>query len=359
MSNRIESDPDQSFTITEEAVRLYLALAEPLTQRQQATGPQATERDDRHPADLGAWRELWTLRLVEGTMDKPVLRDPAPALRRMRRELRRRTIELEDLADRVHGDLERLSAAYRSNTGAPAGGNGDDIEVLEGVGNINAAIDEACHAAERDVLCVQPGGGRSAKVLGEAIQRDLVLLERGVRLRTLYQHAARFSTPTRFYVERVVSRGAEVRTLDEFSDRLIVVDRAKAFLPATADRQVAVAVRQPAVVGFLADVFERAWTRAIPFSKEAGRATLREAVDSTRLAIARLVVQGDTDEVCARRAGLSLRNYREHVRQLMAQLGVRSRSGLGYQIARLGLLEEDARPAAPSKEDKRAADLVS
>jgi sugar-specific transcriptional regulator TrmB len=359
MSNRIEQDSDQPFTITEEAVRLYLALAERHTERQQETGLRATESDDRHSTEL-AWWQLSTLQLVDGTVHNPVLRDPAPALRRMQRELRRRTIELEDLADRVHSDLERLSAVYRCNTGAPAGDSGDSIELLEGVGNINAAIDEACRAAEREVLCVQPGGGRPVEVLEEAMQRDFALLERGVRARTIYQHAARFSTPTRFYMERAVSRGAEVRTLDEFSDRLVVVDRATAFLPATADRQAEVAVRQPAVVGFLADMFERAWTRAIPFSKETGRTTLREAVDSTRLAIARLVVQGDIDAVCARRAGLSLRNYREHVRQLMAQLGVRSRSELGYQIARLGLLEQyTPLSVKPSKKDKNAAELAS
>jgi DNA-binding NarL/FixJ family response regulator len=326
VENHRKLDCDHFSGLSEAAARLYLALAAPA--------------DNQRP-DPKAWPELRALQLVEGSIDNPVIRDPAPTLRRVHRDLRRRTIQLEEQSERVQMELERLGAAYRHSTSDTAAAS-DDLEVLEGVDNINAAIDEACRAAEREVLCAQPGGGRSAEVLDAAIQRDLALLERGIRIRTLYQHPARFSTPTRFYVERVVPRGAEVRTLDEFSDRLIVVDRTVAFLPATVDRQTAVAVRQRAVIGFLADVFERAWIRAVAFSKDTGRATLRESVDSTRLAIARLVVQGDTDGVCARRAGLSLRNYREHVRQLMALLGVRSRSELGYRIGRLNLIEEDA-----------------
>jgi DNA-binding NarL/FixJ family response regulator len=329
--------------LDESAARLYLALA----------GQTGVRPDPQ------AWAKLRKLRLVEGSVDRPVLRDPAPVLRRVQRDLRRRTMQLEEHTDRLWHEMERLGEAYQHRIGAPESGNGKeagDLEDLDGIDNINAAIDEACRSAQREVLCAQPGGGRSAEVLNSALERDLALLDRAVTLRTLYQHPARFSTSTRYYVEQVAARGAEVRTLDEFCERLIIVDQTVAFLPARADRQAAVAVRQPAVVSFLADVFERAWIRAVPFSNDMGRATLRESVDSTRRAIARLVVQGDTDDVSARRAGLSLRNYREHVRQLMAQLGTRSRSELGYRIGRLNLLEDDAEGTSPGLDARETPD---
>ena len=50
-------------------------------------------------------------------------------------------------------------------------------------------------------------------------------LERGVKMRTLYQHSARRSAGTHKYVAAVTGRGAEVRTLDEFFNRIIVIDR--------------------------------------------------------------------------------------------------------------------------------------
>ena len=50
-------------------------------------------------------------------------------------------------------------------------------------------------------------------------------------MRTLYQHAARRGADTRKYVAAVTAAGAEVRTLDEFFNRLIVVDRRVALIP--------------------------------------------------------------------------------------------------------------------------------
>ena len=47
----------------------------------------------------------------------------------------------------------------------------------------------------------------------------------------LYQHSARRSAMTHKYVAPVTGRGAEVRTLDEFFNRLIVVDRTLAVIP--------------------------------------------------------------------------------------------------------------------------------
>ena len=61
--------------------------------------------------------------------------------------------------------------------------------------------------------------------------REIAALKRGVKMRTLYQHAARRGADTRKYVAAVTAAGAEVRTLDEFFNRLIVVDRRIAIIP--------------------------------------------------------------------------------------------------------------------------------
>ena len=69
-------------------------------------------------------------------------------------------------------------------------------------------------------------------------------LERGVDMRTLYQHTARRSKATRDHVDRILEQGAQVRTLDEFFNRLIVVDRRLAVIPGGAP-DVAVAIHEP------------------------------------------------------------------------------------------------------------------
>src|SRR3546814_3223780 len=66
------------------------------------------------------------------------------------------------------------------------------------------------------MLTAQPQAGRDSGKLALAVLRDTALLERGAKIRTLYQHSARRSTVTREYVAAVTERGAEVRTLDEF-----------------------------------------------------------------------------------------------------------------------------------------------
>ena len=54
------------------------------------------------------------------------------------------------------------------------------------------------------LLTAQPEGRRKASTLAVAEERDIRALERGVRMRTLYQHPARHSPPTREYVADIV-----------------------------------------------------------------------------------------------------------------------------------------------------------
>ena len=98
-------------------------------------------------------------------------------------------------------------------------------------------------------------------ILQQAIDRDIRALERGVQMRTLYQHTARHSNATREYVDDMLEHGAQVRTLDEFFNRLIVIDRRVAIIPG-GQADVAVAIHDPHLVSYLADIFDRSWERA-------------------------------------------------------------------------------------------------
>nr|MDT0526368.1 helix-turn-helix transcriptional regulator [Streptomyces sp. DSM 41633] len=136
--------------------------------------------------------------------------------------------------------------------------------VLEGVPRINAALDLATAECRTEVLTVQPGGGRDEDSLSRSLERGLSVVHRGVRIRTLYQHTARHSQSTLAYAERIADDNVEIRTLEELIERLIVFDRKVAFIPAQDDRQVALELRHPGLVEYLAKVFEQLWTRAAP-----------------------------------------------------------------------------------------------
>ncbi|WP_282700292.1 LuxR family transcriptional regulator [Streptomyces sp. CC219B] len=227
-----------------------------------------------------------------------------------------------------------------------------DYEVHSGLSRINAAIELATRECHEEILTSQPGGPRSAEVLASSLPPTLAMLARGARMKTIYQHNARTSAATRAYVRTVEEHGAEVRTLDENFDRLIIFDRKVAFIPSAADRTVAVEIRIPAVVSFLVGSFERSWMRAVPFTPPGRDKVTARITDELELAILRHVVAGDKDAVTAQQLGISVRRCQEYIARLSARFGSRSRAQLGYLIAKSGVLEgsgqgEEASGAVP------------
>ena len=135
--------------------------------------------------------------------------------------------------------------------------------------------------AQEELLTAQPQANRSPRTLAEASTRDVAALERGLKMRTLYQHSARRHSATHKYVAAVTAHGAEVRTLDEFFNRLIVVDRRVALIPAADSLATAVVVREPAIVAYFVDVFERTFARARPFASS-GQSVTKEIASEQR-----------------------------------------------------------------------------
>lgn len=142
------------------------------------------------------------------------------------------------------------------------------ISVLSGMGRINRAITQAMTDAREELLAIQPYTGRNAAGLAESLGRDQALLERGGRIRTLYQHTLRHS-PTVIARYEQLKGDVEARTLDEVTERLLVIDRTVAFIPASKDRTLALEVRNPALIAFFAITFERLWRLATPMYPEA------------------------------------------------------------------------------------------
>lgn len=136
------------------------------------------------------------------------------------------------------------------------------IVVLEGFPRINTAIDRATNECRTEMMCVQPGP-RSEYALSTALPRDLALRERGAHMRTLYQRSSLHSPGLRDYLKQM-GDSIEIRSLDDIPERLIIVDRSVAFIPASADRTTALELRHPALVEYLATVFERFWRQGIP-----------------------------------------------------------------------------------------------
>ena len=193
--------------------------------------------------------------------------------------------------------------------------------------------------AEDEVLTAQPQHGRAGRgieQLAGATESEVSALRRGVKIRTLYQHAARRSTVTHKYVAAVTAEGAEVRTLDEFFNRLIVVDRRLAVIPGHEGLAVALAIREPSLVAYLVDMFERSWERARPFTNREA-SMVRDIAAEQRAMTIRMLIEGHADPAGAKRLGVSPRTYAAYVAELKAEFDVETRFQLGYAMGQMGV----------------------
>jgi sugar-specific transcriptional regulator TrmB len=220
-----------------------------------------------------------------------------------------------------------LGQVYRTSPQAAV----SPITEIHGLDNINSFIHAAVSDSRRELLTAQPHGRRPANTLAVAENRDVKALERGVRMRTLYQHSARHSPATREYVADIVARGAEVRTLDEFFRRLIVIDRKVAVVPASDNHHAAIAIHDTSLIAYLVDIFERSWERAQPFNLS-GNAAERSIAADVRAMTIRLLVEGHSDPVSAKRLGVSTRTYAGYIAALKDEYGVQTRFQLGYAM---------------------------
>jgi sugar-specific transcriptional regulator TrmB len=201
---------------------------------------------------------------------------------------------------------------------------------------IGVFISGAVAECEEELLTAQPQTGRERASLKAAAERDKAALDRGVKMRTLYQHSARRHAATRSYVAEVTALGAEVRTLDEFFNRMIVVDRRLAIIPGPSGDDVAIAVQEPALVAYLVDVFERAWERARPYTFTQ-RSMLNDIAREQRAMTIRMLIEGHSDPVSAKRLGVSARTFAGYIADLKAEYEVDTRFQLGYQMGRRGV----------------------
>ncbi|NEB75511.1 helix-turn-helix transcriptional regulator [Streptomyces sp. SID14478] len=215
------------------------------------------------------------------------------------------------------------------------------ISVLLGIHRINDAIQEAAEASTEELLTIQPGGPRPPEMLASNRPREQQLLARGGRMRTLYQHPARHYPTVLAHFEQL-SGDVQVRTLDEVTERLIMLDRTVAFIPASSDRTAALEIRHPALISYLATTFERLWRLATPlFPYAAAEETAVGPVSARQRTIATLLIEGHTDAVIAERLGMNIRTVRVHIAKLAATLGSESRAQLGYFIGQSGILAQE------------------
>ncbi|WP_405991897.1 LuxR C-terminal-related transcriptional regulator [Streptomyces sp. NBC_00986] len=263
---------------------------------------------------------------------------PALVLHRRLRASADRIADERQLEQRLAETLEplmRIDGRRTATTDPPV------ISLLGGLDRINEAIATAMADASSELLAIQPYDGHNpASRLARSLGRDQALLDRGGRIRTLYQHTQRYSPAVTARYEQL-DGDAEARTLDQVTERLVVIDRSVAFIPANRDRTLALEVRHPVLIDYFAITFDRLWHMAAPMYPETVQQPSLNGITPRQRAIAGLLVEGLTDAVIADRLGMNIRTARVHIAKLAATLGSESRAQLGYLIAESGILRQE------------------
>ncbi|MCY0954276.1 LuxR C-terminal-related transcriptional regulator [Streptomyces sp. H27-S2] len=239
----------------------------------------------------------------------------------------------------IHQQLRALSAMYRSRAQPVA--EDVPIRVLDDFEDVRREIDLARRRCTEERITLQPGGGRSAELLEQDLLQTLELRQRGVSIRTLYQNTASASLATRSYVRQISAAGAEVRTAEELSERLIIYDRKLAFIPKERKGKEppgAALVTDPTVVAYLCRSFESVWQGSQAF--DIGGAAEYHHTEDLRMSVIRLMAMGLKDEVIARRLGMATRTCRRHISVIMSEVGATSRFQAGIVLTRQGLIPD-------------------
>jgi DNA-binding CsgD family transcriptional regulator len=210
------------------------------------------------------------------------------------------------------------------------------ISQIAGHQQVRGCLQLAGDACRNEIMVLQ-SGRQDTEDFDELLHLCLQLRERGVAVRIVCQHRSRADLTTRMKLKKVIDAGAQVRTASHIPRAAVVFDRALAVLiGAESDQACASQLRDDAVVGFLLDLFEHLWDEATAVDcSDTGYA---EVADDLQQAIVAMMARGFTDEVLARKLGMSLRTCRRHIAALMRDLDAVSRFQAGVRAGRASLV---------------------
>ncbi|WP_280691654.1 helix-turn-helix transcriptional regulator [Kitasatospora sp. GAS204B] len=248
-------------------------------------------------------------------------------------EAHRRQLALEE----VRSTLRGLAPVYASAT---RGGRRGSLELITDVHAVRELLTELAACCEHEVLTSQPGGGRPIDHLEDAVTRDEDMLRRGVGMRSIYQHSARYNPPAVAYAERVAALGGQVRTHGDGLVRMIIFDRTTGIMGVRQSSGAALVVRDPDVVAFMIAAFDRAWLASLDFPTGYAREEAKAVSRDIKHVITKLLAEGFDDKSIARRIGVSERTCQRHISEIMTQLGAASRFQAGF-LLRGGLPDGD------------------
>ena len=286
----------------------------------------------------GALDKLAELSLLRPSWEDPrVLRAVSPEVG-LESLLARQAVELMRRQHRIEEGRAALAMVVANLGGTRPGQAPADVEKLIGLDAIRERLERLTFETRHEVLSFMNGGAHSAAALDAGRPLDRQLLGRGVAIRTIALDSVRNHAPTFSYAQWLTDLGGQVRSVPVLPVRMTIVDREQVVIPINPENSQAGAalLRGPGVVAAMCALFEQTWAVATPLGVAQPRD--EKGLNNQEIVLLRLLAQGDTDEVIARKLAVSVRTVRRICAELMAQLGARSRFQAGVRAAEQGWL---------------------
>jgi DNA-binding CsgD family transcriptional regulator/sugar-specific transcriptional regulator TrmB len=248
---------------------------------------------------------------------------------RRRTELNKMLGELKE----AEASAEVVAEQYNELLTARSSG---DVEVLKGRANASRRIEELALKARNSFWGLAPAHIDDVVQLADS-SPDFSLLERGIKLRTVYLQSMSNSKQSVEYAAKMHRLGGEVRATPTLPMRLLIVDQEIAIMPMDPESPTAGAVihRTPAVVSVALALFDAYWSRGTEMFDPEDRDD-DNPLTPHEAEVLRLLAGGAKDEQVARLLGISLRTARRITANLSERLDAASRFELGVAAAKRG-----------------------
>lgn len=260
--------------------------------------------------------ELSLVRTGEPDRPRPV--SPELGLTRLltqsRADLARRQKQIEEARIAIATMTDEYRAT-RAHEHAVSRLDGDDV--------VHDRLAELARGARRECLSFLPAGDPFGQLT----------VAGGAAVRGVCRESARNDPASVRSARRLVADGAEIRATPELPFRMTLVDSEVALV--WRDSGV-LEVRGEGLLAVLVALFEQTWAAAAPFTEPSGRG--KDGLFPLDRALLRLLSQGCTDEIAAKRLGVSLRTVRRMTAALLDRLDARSRFQAGVRAAQRGWL---------------------
>lgn len=297
-----------------------------------------------------AFSELEQLNLIKAGwqgQDVPVLANPDTALHDL--------LEQQEAALARHQDDMARSRTLVSNMlseydQAQAEQSEFPNQRVLGLEAVQAFADSLAESCTSEMMSFSPGGPPRGEQEEADRAEDLRLLDRGVRIRRLYLDSITNDTSALGYARWLAEHGGEVRTVPSLPVRMSVYDRTVAIVAIDPQRSAEgiMVLRGTGVLAALCAFFDYAWAPATELGAPSNRDD--EGLTAQDREVLRLLADGHTDAVVARKLGISVRTTRRMIAELAERLGARSRFQLGVRVGAVGWLRGGGRRGLPSAE---------